>query len=366
MATSSFLPLAEPWFPPECADAVAAQVASGFVGPGPTTQSFADGLRSRTGAGHCVLTTSGTVALTVAAAALGVRPGDEILVPAYGVISTINGFASFGLRPRLAEIDRRSGCLDLNALDAAITGRTRAVCFVNFSGYTGENVLAVSEICRQRGVPWIEDAACALGHSFGSRSAGTFGTIGTLSFSVPKVLTTGQGGAVLTGDVAIANRAAAYIDHGDLEWRKTNLNRNIGTNLRFNDVSAALGLCQLRDLDARLERRRRSYAAVRELLGEHLYSVPGTEAPLHNIVFTSSPDELVAALRASGIGAVRQYRTLSQHPAYRELAEGGFTNADFWTDHAVYLPFGVALTAEDGHRIGRAVLESGVRLVQLS
>lgn len=360
--TPPFIPLAEPWLPPGIADAVRDQIRSGFVGPGPRTQAFADAIRATTGAAHCHLTTSGTIALSVAAHAIGLRPGDEILVPAYGVISTINAFASVGLRPRLVDIDRRTGCMDLDLLEEAIAPGTRAVCFVNFSGYTGENLRRIAEICARRGLPWIEDAACALGHRYEGQWAGTFGTAGIYSFSVPKVLTTGQGGAVVTADSAIADRAAAFIDHGDLEWRKTNLNREIGTNLRFNDVLAALGHAQVLELDARLARRRQNYLVLREILGERLYGVPGPEAPLHNVVFTDEPDRLVSALRGASIGAVRQYRTISQHPAYRALADRRFPHADTWTDQAVYLPFGMAMTPDDAERVGRAVLAAGVAL----
>jgi perosamine synthetase len=361
-----FLPLAEPWFPAECAEAVRAQVAGGFVGPGPATRAFADAIAAWAGVPFCHLTTSGTVALTVAAHAVGLRPGDEILIPAYGVISTVNAFASAGLRPRLVDIDRVTGCIEPGALDAAATARTRAVCFVNFSGYTGENLMRVKSWCDRRNLPLIEDAACALGHRYKGQSAGSFGTVGTYSFSVPKVLTTGQGGAIVSEDRGVADRAAAYIDHGDLEWRRTNLNREIGTNLRFNDLSAALGLPQIQALATRLERRRAAHAALRERLGDNLYAVPGNQAPLHNIVFTTEPERLVAALRATGIGAVQQYRTVSQHPAYRSLADRPFPNADFWTDHAVYLPFGMAMTPADATRVGQAVLDSGVPLLPLA
>jgi perosamine synthetase len=361
-----FLPLAEPWLPEECADAVRQQVLSGFVGPGPATQAFATALAAWAGIPHCHLTTSGTIALGVAAHAVGLRPGDEILVPAYGVISNINGFASIGLRPRLVEIDRVTGCIDAPQVEAALTASTRAVCFVNFSGYTAANVVRVRDLCAARGIPLIEDAACAVGQKYEGKSAGTFGTVGTYSFSVPKVLTTGQGGAIVSADAAIGDRAAAYIDQGDLEWRKTNLNREIGTNLRFNDVSAALGLAQMQSLDARLARRRAAHDVLRTLLGDRLYTVPGDEAPLHNIAFTADAGRLIDALRAGGIAAVRQYRTVSQHPPYRALGDRAFPNADFWTEHAVYLPFGMAMTPADAERVGRAVLASGVRLLPAS
>jgi len=356
------IPLVEPWFPPEYAEAVRDQVLSGFIGPGRACQSFAEALARFAGVTGCVLTVSGTVALSVASKALGLTAGDEVLVPAYGVISTINGFASVGLQPKLVDIDRATGCMSCESLRGRISLRTKAICYVNFSGHTGEDLKDVARECASRGLPWIEDAACALGHRYAGAAAGAFGTIGTYSFSVPKVLTTGQGGALVSQDRELLDRAAAYIDHGDLEWRKTNLNRKIGTNLRFTDIQASLGVCQMRDLEARLARRRASFLALRAALAGYLYEVPGDQAPLHNIVFTPQPDELVSALRQQDIHAVRQYRTLSQHPAYAGL-DGSFPNADYWSNHAVYLPFGMSLTPEDAERIAAAVHQSGIPLL---
>jgi perosamine synthetase len=356
------IPLVEPWFPPEYAEAIRDQVLSGFIGPGPATQSFGRALAEYVHAAGCVLTVSGTVALSVAAKAIGLQANDEILVPAYGVVATINAFASIGLDPKLVDIDRETGCMSRERLDGAISPRTRAVCYVNFSGHTSAHLAEIAAACASRGIPLIEDAACALGHRHEGRAAGMFGAIGVYSFSVPKVITTGQGGALVSDDRRLLDKAAAFIDHGDLEWRKTNLNREVGSNLRLTDLQARLGLCQMRDLETRLERRRRSFTVLREALWPYLYQVPGDEAPLHNIVFAERPDELVAALRQRGIHAARQYRTLSQHPAYASLS-GPYSNADYWTSHAVYLPFGMSLTPEDAGRVATAVHQSRMRLL---
>lgn len=356
----AFVPLVEPWIGADCADAVRAQVLSGFLGPGETTRRFAELLGRVSKAEHCTLTTSGTIGLSIAAQAIGLQPGDEIILPAYGVISTINAFAWLGFKPRLVDIDANTACIDPDALAHRITARTKAVCFVNFSGHTGEPRSEVWALCRERGVPMIEDAACALGHHHAGRPSGSLGTVGVLSFSVPKVLTTGQGGAVLTNDRRIADRVNEIIDHGDLEWRRTNLNRGIGTNLRFNDVLAALGLAQLETLADRLERRRRAYRAMHEKMDGFLYEVPGGEAPLHNIVFTDDPATLVARLRALEIGAVSQYRFLPEHPPYAHLDDDDFPAARLWARTAVYLPFGTALSERDAGRVADAVRASGV------
>lgn len=361
-----FIPLAEPWLTEDCATAVANQVRTSFVGPGKACATFSGQICDRLRISHAVLTTSGTVALTVAAIALGLKPGDEILVPAYGVISTINAFAVMGLKPKLVDIDRLTGCMDPEALRQRISASTKAICFVNFSGYTGSNLTTIAGIAASNNIPLIEDAACAFGHVYEGKAAGTFGAIGVLSFSVPKVLTTGQGGCIVTARQDLVDRALEYIDHGDLHWRETNLNHGIGTNLRFTDVLAALGSAQMKTLDERLARRRSSHGAMREELGPLMYEVPGEQAPLHNIVFAENPEALVRNLRDRNVGAVRQYRSIYQHPAYAHLNDDSFPNADFWTDHSVYLPFGLAMDANDGRRVGLETRRANVELIDLA
>lgn len=355
------LPVCEPWFRDGYASAVQEQLQSGWVGPAQTTERFARGIADYVGSSHCLLTTSGTIALAVAAVAIGLRAGDEILIPSYGVISTASAFASIGLRPRLVDIDRVTGCISPADLEKRITPHTRAVCFVNFSGYTGPNLLRVASICSSYGLPLIEDAAGALGHFFQGRSAGTFGTVGTLSFSVPKIVTTGQGGAVLTSSAEYYRRAADYIDHGDQTWRKTGVVHGVGTNLRFNDILASFGLAQLKDIQTRLERKRAIFDVLRSELSSKIYETP-SGIPLHYVVFTARRDELIEHLRARGIQAFSQYRVICQHPAYQSLHEDDYPDGELWTERAVYLPFGLALSPDDAERIVESIRRSQIEL----
>lgn len=345
------------------ADRVREQILSTQIGPGTATQEFASKLASYVGSQHCLLTTSGTVALSVASYAAGLRPGDEILVPAYGVVSTINAFATFGLKPRLVDIELQTGCMSPTELKKQITSNTRAVCFVNFSGFTGQNLVEVAHICQERSLPLIEDAACAFGHRFGKKYAGTFGTIGIYSFSVPKIITTGQGGALVMQSKKYFHNALCFADHGDTNWRKTNLIRGIGNNFRYNDILASFGLAQLKDIKKRLARKKAVYMVLQQGLKNKLFQVPGTLPPLHYIVFTRKPRALVNYLHAHGIGAVRQYRTLSQHPPYAHLGIDTFPNADFWTNHAVYLPFGLSLTENNAHKMVETIKNAPVALI---
>ncbi len=359
---SDVIPLAEPLLPPASATEVRDAVASTFIGPGARTGAFEETLAHVCGVSAAATTVSGTIALGVAARALGLRPGDEVIVPAYGVISVANGFAAEGFRVRPVDIDRATGLLDVDAVEQSLQSPASAVCLVDFSGNVGPGSTAIAQLARAHGALLIEDAACALGSHNGDLRAGTIGDVATTSFSVPKVVTTGQGGAIL-GSVAVVDRARTWIDQGDLEWRRTGLNREIGTNLRFSDLQAAVGQPQLDDLDARLERKRRVHGVLRDRLGVTLWTTPGATAPLHNVVFTLQPDALVTVLRQGGILAVCQYVTLTRHPAYAATTTASFPASDWWSDHAVYLPFGMALSEGDAERIAASVLASGVPLM---
>jgi len=349
------IPLAEPWLPPACAEAVRRQVESTFVGPGAASQTFATKLAEVCGVSSAVPVASGTVALGVAAQALGLKPGDEVIVPAYGVISVINAFASIGLAPRLAEIDRRTGCLDPDRLDASITARSKAVVYVDFCGSIGTDLDRVSAICGARGVPLIEDAAWSLGRGGDGRRGGGQGAIGATSFSIAKILTTGQGGAVLTHTNGQRDAAICAVDQGDVNWRRTNLNTGVGSNLRLSDLAAALGIAQLETLEDRLARKRRSFAVLADLLGERLFRAADGGFAFQHIVFVERPEQVVTALKAVGILATRQYRAMYQHPPYVGLKEGEFAASEFWTDHAVYLPFGIGMNEAQAERVGNAV-----------
>jgi perosamine synthetase len=351
----------EPWFEPESAEAAAAQVRSGFVGPGPATRAFAEALGLYIGVSHVVPTVSGTVALSVAVHALGLKPGDEVLIPAYGVISVINGLASAGIEARLVDIDAVTGSIDPVEIEKRITPRTKAVCHVDFSGHIGDGLLRTEEFCQNKKIPLIEDAACALGHSADGRMAGSFGDIATLSFSVPKIVTTGQGGALLTRKDALRDRAAAYIDQGDLDWRKTNITHSIGSNLRFNDVLAAIGLSQLKNIEARHKRRAAIWDVMKSRLSGYLFAPQGLPT-MHHIVFAREADLLMAALHEKKIMAVRPYRFYGEHPPYKHLADSDFSNTRYWCEQAVYLPCGLALEPADAERMADTVLKSGVAL----
>jgi perosamine synthetase len=360
----SVIPLAEPWFPEECSEAVKRQVNTTFVGPGPVAESFGNELSKISGSLGAITVCSGTLALSISAQILGLNEGDEIIVPAYGVISVINAFSTIGLKPKLVEINLLTGCIDPQRLIESLTPQTKAVVFVDFCGSIGPELEEISKICKERGVHLIEDAAWALGRKFEGRNGGGHGDIAITSFSVPKLITTGQGGAIFVRSATDLDKAICAVDQGDVVWRKTNLNRGIGGNFRLSDVSAALGLSQLLDLNGRLQRKDKAYSKLSSILEEYIFVASDGKAPMQNIIFTTHPDDLVGFLRQNGILAARQYRPFYHHPPYSHLGKGkDFPNSEYWFNHAVYLPFGIAMDEADAVRIGNSVLESRIPLI---
>lgn len=352
----------KPAFTEADARAVYEQVESDWIGPGEAGKRLAEHIATKTGVEYCLLTNSGTMALTLATHHMG--PRHEVLVPAYGIASTINGLILSGLKPRLVDIDPRAGTITADLVRERMTSVTRAVCFVDFSGYVGPELVKVAELCRDEGLVLIEDAACAYGNSYGGTSAGAFGDVGTFSFSVVKPITTGQGGAVVTSDPEIFERALALSDHGGGDWRRTHTHLGVGGNFRMTDIQAALAISQLTRFADTQDMRRERYDALKDSLNGALFDVPGDNLSLYHIVFSPERDELIDTLGSAGITAKSPYKSLTHHLSYVQLADAPFPGADWWMEHAVYLPFGPGQTLNDMDTVGRVVAESNVELIK--
>jgi dTDP-4-amino-4,6-dideoxygalactose transaminase len=222
-------------------------VVGGRLAQGPRVAEFEAAFAARHEVRHAVAVTSGTTALHVTLAALGVGPGDEVIVPAFTWVAAANVVVHCGATPVLCDIERHTFNLDPALVAAKVGPRTRAVLAVHQFGLCAD-VDAIQAAAP--GVPLVEDAACAAGAAYRGRSAGGLGLAGAFSFHPRKVLTTGEGGMVTTNDDALAARVRALRNHG------TELDLP-GFNYRMTDLQAAIGVVQLRKLDALFEERGR-------------------------------------------------------------------------------------------------------------
>ncbi len=232
-------------------------------------KTFEAELAKRIGADYCYLCSSGTSALSIALASCGVGAGDEVIVPPFTFIATIEAVLNAGCVPVFAEIDETL-CLDPEAVKAVITPRTKAVLPVHMCGAMAR-INEIKDICDKKGLVLIEDACQAIGASLDGRYLGTFGQMSCFSFDPVKTITCGEGGAVVTNNKDLYATACAYADHGhDHTGNDRGLEGHLilGANFRISELNAAVGLAQLRKLDSILEKQRSHKKAIKEALVE--------------------------------------------------------------------------------------------------
>ena len=238
---------------------------SGWVTQGPLTERFERLVAERHHAKHALATTSCTAALHLAATALQLGPGDEVVVPAFTWVTSAHCAEYVGARPVFADVDLSTYNLDPRALEAAITPRTRAAVVVHLFGLAAD-MDAILAIARRHSLTIIEDAACAIGTTWLGRPVSTFGDVGCFSFHPRKIVTTGEGGMVLTNRDDVASKIRSLRNHGATglppptaephgPWTMATFNR-LGFNLRLSDIQAAVGVAQMGKFDRLLKERR--------------------------------------------------------------------------------------------------------------
>jgi 8-amino-3,8-dideoxy-alpha-D-manno-octulosonate transaminase len=244
-------------------------------------KTFEEELAKRLGTSYCHLCSSGTASISIALASCGIGMGDEVIVPPFTFIATIEAVLVAGAVPVFSEIDETL-CLDPKAIEAVVGPRTRAVLPVHMCGSMA-HIDAISSLCKEKGLTLIEDACQSVGSTFRGKAVGTFGQMGCFSFDPVKTITCGEGGAIVTDDKSLYETAEAYADHGhDHVGHDRGLEGHpiLGNNFRISELNAAVGLAQLRKLDYILERQRAHKGLIKKALGE-----------LSAITFRTIPDE---------------------------------------------------------------------------
>lgn len=231
-------------------------------------REFEQAMARKVGAGYAQAVSSGTAALRVAIEALGLRPGDQVIIPAFTFVATAEAVLQAGAELVIVDIDD-SYTMDPAALEAAITPRTKAVIPVHMMGAPAD-LGKITQIAARHGLKVIEDSAQAVGGSYGGRYLGTIGDLGCYSFDAGKVLNTGEGGMVLTNNESFFKNARGYHDHGH-EY-STAVGRGqegaigVGFNYRMMEIQGCIGLAQLAKLDLIIESQRANKSQLKNLL----------------------------------------------------------------------------------------------------
>lgn len=300
-----------------------------YRGNGENVRRFEEAYARATGARRCLATCNGTSALFVSLNALDVQPGDEVIIPPYTFIATVNVVLRQFALPVFVDTDPETFQMDPDKLEAAITDRTRAIIPVHLGGNVCDldRILAIA---RRRGIPVIEDACQAHMAEWKNRKVGSFGATGCFSFQASKNLNSGEGGAMLTSDEALFERAYAFHNNGSgLKAIGSNfIYASTGHNLRLTEFQAALLLEQMARLDEQVRTRSSNGAYLESLLGQIPGIRPARRYPgctlnaYHLFMFRYEPaefsglprDMFLKALRAEGIPASGGYSPLNTQP----------------------------------------------------
>jgi dTDP-4-amino-4,6-dideoxygalactose transaminase len=344
--------------------AVVEVLRSRWVSSGEVTQALEHEFAQFVGASHAVALTNGTAALHLALLALGVGPGDEVLVPSLTFVATVNAVRYTGATPvfvDVASLDEWD--VSVEAIRAQVNPRTRAIVPMHYGGFPCD-MEAIGAIARQHGLLVVEDAAHGPGAWVGERHVGTMGDAGCFSFFANKNMATGEGGMLVTNDGDVAQRVRHLRSHGmtSLSWERHRGHAYqydvvaLGFNFRFDDMRAALGRVQLRKLVDNNRKRAEAYARYVELLK----AVAGVRIPflgrqgrvshhLFPILLEETVDrlELMKRLRARGVQTSVHYPPAHLMSIHRDLTSGPLPHTEAVGRRELTLPLHPVLRAED-------------------
>jgi dTDP-4-amino-4,6-dideoxygalactose transaminase len=350
---------------------------SGWVGTGPKVHRFERMIAAYADVPHCRCVSSCTAALILGLRALGVGPGDEVLVPAMTFVASANAIEQVGATPRFVDSEPDTGLIDLDAAAAAITPRTRAIMPVHLAGRPVD-MDRLNALRDRHGLLVIEDAAHAIGAEWHGRRIGSFGNVTAYSFYVTKNVTTIEGGAILTESGEIATEVERLALHGlslgawqrfsDTGFRHYEVVRP-GLKFNMTDVQAALGLHQLPRLDSWIERRAELWELYDELLEPLPLQTPEPPARgslharhLYQILVRAeagiSRDELLDALLELRIGTGVHYRGVHLHPYYRDtygVVPADLPIASDISERTLSLPLSPGLEEQDVRDVAAAL-----------
>ena len=308
---------------------------------GPEVRELEERLEDRTGAGHCIAVASGTEALLIALMALGVKPGDEVITTPFTFVATAEMIVLLGAKPVYVDVEEDTANLDAAKLEAAVTGRTRAILPVSLYGQPCD-MDEINAVASRHGLAVIEDAAQSFGATYKGSQSCNLSTIGCTSFFPSKPLGCyGDGGAIFTSDGALAAAMREIRVHG--QERRYHHTR-VGVGGRMDSIQCAVVLAKLERFDWELERRGAIARRYDALLAPHLRTlrVRPDRTSVYAQYTVRAPDRaaLESGLKAKGVPTAIHYPlALHQQPAYATLSPGAsFPNAELLAREVIGLP----------------------------
>jgi perosamine synthetase len=342
------IPQIEPWIDERELDQLRQVTESAWLVEGPKTEQFERRFADLVGCRYAVTVNNATVALYVSLRALGIGPGDEVILPDFTFIATLNAVTWAGATAVLTDVVEETWNIDPGGVEGAVTERTRAILPVHLYGQSAD-LEALEDIARRHGLVMVEDASESVGCRFQDRHAGTWGQAGCFSFYGNKTITTGQGGMITTDDEEIRRRCIVLKNHGR-EERGTFVHREVGYNFSFTDLQAAIGLAQLDKLEEIFRRKKAHDRRYRQRLADlPAVGFPAGDArcrtvPWFTNILVDDPGALGDHLAAAGIGTRRLFVPLHRQPCYRGRFEDRYPVSDRIYQRGLSLPSSATLT----------------------
>jgi perosamine synthetase len=338
-----FIPQMEPWFDEKEANSVLNYMnEGGWITEFKKTEFFEKQIAEFTKSKHCIVVNNGTISLTLAAIAAGLKEKDEVIIPNYTMVATPNSVKMIGAVPVFVDVEKDTLCLDIELVSKAISKRTKAIFLVSPNGrYPKSKIKRFEDLCREKNLILIEDAAQSLGCYYpDGRHIGTAGLIGSFSFSAPKIISTGQGGALVTNSDEIAHKLRRLKDFGRSSGG-IDIHSSIGFNFKFTDVQACIGIEQMKKLPWRIERKKEILKLYMKLLNNNSYVTFFKQNLKHTTpwfidVSVNDREGLIQFLKENKIGTRKMYGPLNKQECYK--VNGNHPVSNFIGETGLWLP----------------------------
>ena len=295
---------------------------------------------------ECIMTTSGTCAIILSLMALDLDIGDEVIVPNYTMIATVNAISMLKLKPVIIDVDKETFTINLETIKKNISNKTKAIIHVSLNNRY-ENMENLVNYCRENNYYLIEDSAQSLGCRINGKNLGTFGDIGCFSLSSPKIISTGQGGFCVTDNELFAKKMRMIKNFGRRESGKDNF-EVFGINLKFTDLQAVIGIEQMKKMDYRVKRMRQIY----DLYYNELKDIVEMRKPLNDEWIPWFVDILIDN-RAELVNFLKKHK-ISTRPVYGEInktkmyyVENTFKNSNYISTKGLFLPSYITIKDDD-------------------
>ena len=329
-------------------------IDSGWFTEAKKTREFEQRFAKFTGSKYACVVTSGTAGLYLGLLAMNIKNNDDVIVPDLTFIASPNSIQAVGAKPILCDIEKKSLNIDIENLEKKITKKTKAIMIVNFNGRSTD-MKQLHELAKKYNLKLIEDAAHSLGSYYGNKHQGTKSDIGVFSFSTPKIITTGQGGMIVTDSKTLYERCCELKDFGRKIGAKKNMKRafeheTIGYNFKFTEFQAAIGISQMKKLPKRIIKKKKMFKKYQDLLRD-AKGISFVKTDLNKITpwmidiildSKNKKNKLIDYLEKNYVETRIFYPPIHRLKPYKDL-DKNYRNSSDISDKGLWLPSSVTL-----------------------